>query len=132
MASIDVMKPEGTRLVIVREMPQTTKKFILRSPPSFVDIARRSRPQLDAEIALSEFAISHRGDFGTVAMPNGTVISKIAFDLGNALRGQTHGGMSYAQRLKKHQQGAEASLAKLKKYANEASGRSSGRGFMGE
>ncbi len=132
MASIDVMKPEGTRLVIVREMPQSTKKFILRSPPSFVNIDRRSAPQLKAEIALSEFAIQHRGDFGTVQMPNGTVISKIAFDLGTALRGQTHGGLSYSQRLAKHQAGAQASLDKLKRALAQKAGMGSGRSFMGE
>lgn len=131
MASIDVMKPEGTRLVIVREMPQSLKKFILRSPPSFVNISRRSVAMLDSEIALGEFMISHRGDYGTVQMPNGTVISKIAFDAGRALAGQSHGGLSYSDRLRKHQAGAEASVNKLKQARAGKSGTGSGRSFMG-
>jgi len=132
MASIDVMKPEGTRLVIVREMPQTTKKFILRSPPKFVNLSLRKAPQIRAEIALSEFAIAHRGDFGTVQMPNGTVISKIAFDAGQALRGQKYGGLSYGQRLREHQRGAEESVAKLKKVLAEKMAQGAGTSFMGE
>lgn len=125
MASIDIMKYEGTRLVVVREMPQTLKKFILRGVPSFVNIKRRSAPMLKAEIGLAGFMIAHRGDRGKVEMPNGTVIAKIAFDAQKQLKGRTYGGMSYLDRLQKHQRGAEASLQKLKAQLSEVEGRGS-------
>lgn len=114
MASIDMLKKEGTRLVMVTQMPQSLRRFIPRSPPSFVNPDARSIPQLSAELALTETAIKHRGDYGTVQMPNGTVISKAAFDIGNQLRNADYGGMSYEERLKKNQTGAEVTREQLK------------------
>jgi len=132
MAQIDLLKENGTKLVIVPSMPQSTKRFILRGLPSFANPVMRSVAQLRANIGLGRSAISHRGDYGTVQMPNGTVISKSAFDIGRDLAGKSYGGLSYSERLKQHQMGAERSIDKLEKILAGKSGAGSGRQFFSE
>lgn len=127
MTAINFMKPKGTSVVLVKDMPQTVKPVVFRSFPKFVDINQRSGAQLRAEIALTRSAIAHRGDFGTVQMPNGTVISKVAVDIGKDLMGKNYGGMSYEQRLQRSHEGADLSLNKLEQALAVAQGRGMGR-----
>lgn len=129
MARIDILKDYGTELEVIRSMPQSTKKFILRGMPRFMNPELRKVPQLSAEIALGEYMIEHRGTFGTVAMPNGTVISRLAFDAGKALSGKNYGGLTYDQRLKAHQRGAQESINRLKKIRQEKSAEGVGTSF---
>ncbi len=113
MASIDIMKPEGTRLVVVRSMPQTTKRFIFRSAPSFVNPDARSPAMLKAEIAFGQEMISLRGTYGHVQRSDGTVISRTAQKAGEALYGKNYGGLPYLDRLALHREGAEEHIGQL-------------------
>lgn len=129
MATIDVMERNGTKLVIVPSMPQTTKRFILRRMPRFANPELRSKAQLSSEIALGEFMVQHRGTLGKVAMPNGTVIARIALEAGKALSGKRYGGMSKEEYARQKQAGAEQSLAKLRAIRDSKSGRGYGSSF---
>jgi hypothetical protein len=132
MATIDLMRRDGAKVVLQQGSPASNKAIIFRSAPRTMNPSARSPAMLKAEIGLGEKAISLRGDFGTVQLSDGRVIPKISFDVGKDLRGKSYGGLSYRERLERNHARADASIAKLKSILNSKGMGGSASRFMSE
>ncbi|WP_343577453.1 hypothetical protein [Mycobacterium sp.] len=120
MVVIDPFGAEN-KLEIVSGMPQTTKRNFFRKVPSFYDIKRRSRAMLQANLGVGKFMASHRGTTGTVARANGTRISVLSMQLGQAMSGKDYGGLSVQQRKEQEYAAADASIRRQEKVLSEKS-----------
>lgn len=118
-----MVNPFGKRasLVLASAPPSSERAVYWKKAPRTLDVSARSPAMIAAEIAFGEAGVQNRGVRG-VGVYKGRPMSRTAINIAKKLAGQTHGGMSYEQRLTANQ--SDAGLRALQAYKGK--GRAAG------